>query len=661
MMAGVLRVSSRIPGPWAIRPIVAGWLAVVALVRFGVLGGSDVGWSVASVAFLVALVAVQALYIVAGRRLRGTALGWSVVAVQAVLTYVPFLVYGEKWMSGNSGFLLGAVLLTAGPVAGLPLAIAITAAELVLSYFVLHMTMAAFIAYAVTAPVDNGVQFWGLVTLAQVAAALRAERADLARLAEAEERSRAERTLRDAFSRLLINVEDHVERALQNLATSPTQAVGEVAAALRTARECQDAVRSAADEADIPDPEPPGTNATATVNVNVKANATARNLASIGSALTGQLITVLALSLLLVAYFAQGMFDAVDGLSISLLVPGSGVMILTAIVVLYRRRDELAATSPRLAAYLRIVAIFGAVAYSVAFVVIAVLTHPTAGVWTGTAFLVVGIVLVQWRDMMTWGRLVALAVGAVALTAAITPDTFSSAADVIYYLASVAAIGVNSYGMVRLVEFEGALARTRRRAVTLAALRERTRVARDVHDLLGLGITTIVLKGELAARLLATDSERARTHLTEMRRLTAEAAAGARAVVETGRGAEATMRSELRSAERTLAGAGIVVDLLVDDGSAPDAADAVCGVVLREAITNVLRHSAAEQVRIAFEFEAGRVLLRVENDGLREAAADLGPSGRGLRNMASRVAEAGGRFDAGPADGWFRLSVDLPM
>ena len=416
---------------------------------------------------------------------------------------------------------------------------------------------------------------------------------------------------------------------------------------MRTARECQDVVRSAADEAEIPDLEARGV--------------TARRPPSAGSALTGQLITVLALSLLLVAYFAQGMLDAVDGISTSLLVPGSGVMILAAIVVLYRNRDELAATSPRLAAYLRIVAIVGAVAYPVAFVVIAALTKPSAGVWTGTAFLVAGIALLQRRDSMTWGRLVALAVGAVSLTVAITPDTYASGAEVIYDLASVAAIGVNSYGMVRLVEFEGALARTRRRAVTLAALRERTRVARDVHDLLGLGITTIVLKGELAARLLATDPERARTHLTEMRRLTAEAAAGARAVVEAGSGTEATMRSELRSAERTLAGAGIAVDLLVDEGSAPDAADAVCGVVLREAITNVLRHSAAEQVRIAFEFEAGRVLLRIENDGLREAAADLGPAGRGLRNMASRVAEAGGRFDAGPADGWFRLSVDLPM
>jgi two-component system, NarL family, sensor histidine kinase DesK len=119
----------------------------------------------------------------------------------------------------------------------------------------------------------------------------------------------------------------------------------------------------------------------------------------------------------------------------------------------------------------------------------------------------------------------------------------------------------------------------------------------------------------------------------------------------------------LRSAERTLAGAGIAVDIQAADQAASDPVDAVCGVVLREAITNVLRHSTAEKVRIAFGFEAGRVRLRVENDGLREAAADLGlgPGGRGLHNMASRVAEAGGEFDAAAADGWFRLSVDLPM
>jgi signal transduction histidine kinase len=263
---------------------------------------------------------------------------------------------------------------------------------------------------------------------------------------------------------------------------------------------------------------------------------------------------------------------------------------------------------------------------------------------------------------MTWGRLLALSVGAIGLVVVITPDTYSSSAEAIYFFASVTVIGLNSYGMVRLVQFEGALARTRRRAVTLAALRERTRVARDVHDLLGLGITTIVMKGELAARLLDTDPERARAHLTEMRRLAAEAAASAGAVVVLGGGgAEASVRAELRSAERTLVGAGIAVDLQVADEIASDAADAVCGVVLREAITNVLRHSAAEKVRIAFGFEAGRVLLRVENDGLREAVSDLGSAGRGLRNMASRVTEAGGEFDAAAGDGWFRLSVDLPM
>lgn len=644
-------VLSRVPGPGAIRPIVVGWLAAVATVRFGVLGGAGVGWTVWTVALLAMQVALQASYIVAGRRLRGTVLGWSVVAAQAVLTYLPFVLFGHNWMAGNSGFLLGAVLLTAGPVAGLPLAVGVAAGEVVLSYTVLHMTQASYIAYSVTAPVDNGVQFWSLVTLAQVAADLRTERTELARLAEAEERSRAERTLRDVFGRLLVSVEDHVTRALQSLASqslaaSSSQAADDVAAAVRTARECQSVVRSAADSEPRPETDSPS----------------AHDAGSVRSALSGQLIAVVALNLLLVAYFVQGLLDGVDGQITSLLVPASGAMILGAIVALYRRRDELGRPGSRVAAYVRVVAVVGAVAYPVVFVVIAVLTAPPAGVWAGSGFLVAGIVLVQWRVGMTWGALLVLPAGTVALMAVITPASYTSSADVIYYFASIAAIGADSYGMVRLVQFEGALARTRRRAVTLAALRERTRVARDVHDLLGLGITTIVLKGELAARLLDSDPERARTHLTEMRRLAAEAAAGAEALVAAaGAGSEASVRAELLSAERTLAGAGIAVDLQVAEETASDPVDAVCGVVLREAITNVLRHSAAEKVRIAFGFEAGRVRLRVENDGLRAAAAGLGPGGRGLRNMASRVAEAGGEFDAVAADGWFRLSVDLPM
>ncbi|MEY9930131.1 signal transduction histidine kinase [Catenulispora sp. GP43] len=639
-------VLSRVPGPGAIRPIVAGWLAAVATVRFGVLGGAGAGWTVWTVALLALQVAVQASYIVAGRRLRGTALGWCVVAAQAVLTYLPFVLFGHNWMAGNSGFLLGAVLLTAGPIAGLPLAVGVAAGEVLLSYSVLHMTQASYIAYAVTAPVDNGVQFWSLVTLAQVAADLRTERTELARLAEAEERSRAERTLRDVFDRLLVGLEDHVTRGLRSLAVSSSQAADDVAAAVRTARECQSVVRSAADSELHPETDSP----------------TAHDAGSVRSALSGQLVAVVALNLLLVAYLLQGLLDGVDGQITALLVPASGAMILGAIVALYRRRDELGRPGSRVAAYLRVVAVGGAVAFPVVSVVIAVLTAPPAGVWAGAGFLVAGIVLVQWRVGMTWGALLALPAGTVALMAVITPDSYTSSADMIYYFASIAAIGADSYGMVRLVQFEGALARTRRRAVTLAALRERTRVARDVHDLLGLGITTLVLKGELAARLLDSDPERARTHLTEMRRLAAEAAAGARAVVAAGGGgSEASVRAELVSAERTLSGAGIAVDLQVAEETASDPVDAVCGVVLREAITNVLRHSAAEKVRIAFGFEAGRVRLRVENDGLHEAAADLGPGGRGLRNMASRVAEAGGEFDAAAADGWFRLSVDLPM
>jgi hypothetical protein len=129
----------RAPGPGAIQLIVVGWLAVITEVRFGALGGSGVGWSPGALAFLAAEVGLQSTYIFAARRLRRTALGWSVVAMQTALTYLPFVFYGHNWMAGNSGFLLGAVLLTAGPVAGLPFAIAIAAGDVVLTSAVLHM------------------------------------------------------------------------------------------------------------------------------------------------------------------------------------------------------------------------------------------------------------------------------------------------------------------------------------------------------------------------------------------------------------------------------------------------------------------------------------------------------------------------------------------
>jgi two-component system sensor histidine kinase DesK len=562
-----------------------------------------------------------------------------------VLTYLPFVVFGHQWMSGNSGFLLGAVLLTAGPVAGLPLAIGIAAGDVVLTYSVLHMSGALNLAYPAIASVDNGVQFWGLVTLAQAARDLRAERGDLARVAAAAERSRADRMVRAAFGRLLSTVEGHVDSALQDLETSPSRAAEEVAAAVRTARECQAAVRAAADEPVDPDAHWPIT----------------PKPASVGNAVNVQLVAVAALGLLLLNYCLQAVADAVDGYPTSLTVTGMAAMILVAIVVLWRGQGESSDVTPRVAAWVRVVAVAGLVAYPVAVVAVAVLTPPAAGVWVGFGCLALGG-LVILRSGISWSRLMVPVVGGTAVTLLLTPAGYGSGADVLYIIGGAVMVVLNSFGMVRLVQSEGALARTRRRAVTLAALRERTRVARDVHDLLGLGITTMVLKGELAARLLDTEPGRARRHLLEMRELAAEAAVAAGAIG--GEGREASVGSELLSAERTLAGAGIAVDVRMAAGICAGAMDAVLGVILREAITNVLRHSTAEKVRIDLGVESGRAVLRVENDGLREASASVvgrEPSGRGLGNIASRVAEAGGDFDAGVSDGWFRLSVGLPV
>src|SRR5947209_298962 len=121
--------AARVPGPGAVRMIVAGWLVVTAVVRLGVIGGGDSGWAAGPIAMMLLSFSVQSLFVVYGRRLRGTAAGWLIVAVQAVLTYLPWVLFGHEWMPGNSGILVAALLLAAGPLAGLPVALVVAAID----------------------------------------------------------------------------------------------------------------------------------------------------------------------------------------------------------------------------------------------------------------------------------------------------------------------------------------------------------------------------------------------------------------------------------------------------------------------------------------------------------------------------------------------------
>ncbi|MET8748612.1 histidine kinase [Streptomyces sp. NPDC004667] len=206
------------------------------------------------------------------------------------------------------------------------------------------------------------------------------------------------------------------------------------------------------------------------------------------------------------------------------------------------------------------------------------------------------------------------------------------------------------YGLALLTALVHRVREARAALASLAVARERRRIARDVHDLLGYGLSAIALKGELAAR--DPDRERAAAHLADAAALADRALADLRAIP--GDGPDLTLSGEVAAAREVLAAAGIAVRVRGEADTVDGASEALFATVLREAVTNVLRHAAGAR---RCEVDLGPGLLRVADDGRvlpvparaegTGAGAD-GVGGNGLGNLGERVAALGGFLEAGP-------------
>lgn len=212
-------------------------------------------------------------------------------------------------------------------------------------------------------------------------------------------------------------------------------------------------------------------------------------------------------------------------------------------------------------------------------------------------------------------------------------------------------------GMIRTVR---ELRSTQDKMARLAVAEERSRLARDLHDVLGHSLTTITVKAGLARRVLesSTDRERAITEVRDVEDLARQAMTDVRATVSGYR--TASLPAELVGARAALSAAGIAADL-------PGAVDNVTAglqetfaYVLREGVTNVIRHSGASRC----EVRLGDTWLEVRDNG-RSAAQDVTSSrqsggGHGLSGLAERVAAVDGTLEAGPLpEGGFLLRVSV--
>ena len=210
-------------------------------------------------------------------------------------------------------------------------------------------------------------------------------------------------------------------------------------------------------------------------------------------------------------------------------------------------------------------------------------------------------------------------------------------------------------GTRQLIAVNAELAEARDELARNAVAEERVRFARDLHDLLGHSLSLVALKSELAGRLVERDPARARAEMADVEAAARQALAEVRDAVSGYR--TVSLAQALAEARSALSAAGITLRAPTPGASLPGTVDAVLGWVVREATTNVLRHSAARTMTVDLRSGEGRVVLTVTDDGRGTTA----PRGTGLSGLAERVEALGGTLDtgSGPAGG-FRISAVVP-
>jgi signal transduction histidine kinase len=197
--------------------------------------------------------------------------------------------------------------------------------------------------------------------------------------------------------------------------------------------------------------------------------------------------------------------------------------------------------------------------------------------------------------------------------------------------------------------------------VATAVAREQLRFSRDLHDLLGHTVSVITLKSELACRLADKQPARVQQELEDVVRISRQMLAEVRALA---RGYHVmSLERELESAVSAMKSAGRAVTLDIRADLSPSVLPAEAGMVLsavlREGVTNVLRHSSGRQCQIRLEECQSSIELAVRNDGPVNPAGASG-TGAGLRNLAARMDAIGGFLEVTSGEDWFALTARMP-
>lgn len=234
-------------------------------------------------------------------------------------------------------------------------------------------------------------------------------------------------------------------------------------------------------------------------------------------------------------------------------------------------------------------------------------------------------------------QVIAVLVGLVALMAVISPAPMpwrlAGLAPALFFAPAVGAASIFDAERHRTTR---RLERANEEIERLATIAERERIARDLHDLLGHTLSVIVLKSELAGRLVRTDPDRATAEVDDIQQIGRDALGEVRSAVT---GYRATgLGAELRTARVALEAAGVEVEVHAGPTDLAPEQESALAMALREAVTNVVRHAHARRATISIVPAGAGVRLEVRDDGRGYA----GRAGSGIAGMRERIAALGG-------------------
>lgn len=249
-----------------------------------------------------------------------------------------------------------------------------------------------------------------------------------------------------------------------------------------------------------------------------------------------------------------------------------------------------------------------------------------------------------------FGWRTAAAIFAATFVAVVIPPAIAGVLDELWFFPIiVASVGAGT-ALVGFSEERGAERAAFEKQLALSE--ERQRVARDVHDVLGHSLTAVILKGQVITRMLdridpADEGSQqlltsAQDQLAELDAVSRRALAEIRSTVGGLRSAD--LGDEITAARAVLADAGVTLTVTGDAADVTGGLRPVLGWVVREAVTNVVRHARAKNCEIALRANDNATVLQVSDDGVGLS----GDEGNGLTGLRERVAAAGAELRVGP-------------